>query len=1128
MYKKIRNLSFLLICVLIFGGCTGDNETPLFKRLSSDQTGVSFNNVIQTNDTLNIHHYPFLYNGAGVGVGDINNDGLPDIYFAGNLVTSRLYLNHGDMQFEDITESAGVETSTRASGVSMVDINTDGLLDIYVSVAPLGNTTVEEQGNLLFINNGDNTFTESAAKYNVAGRGYTTHSAFFDYDRDGDLDLYLLNSSPADFVRNEVARNESILLGQTSASYDQLLRNNGDETFTNVTREAGILRKIGFGLGVAISDINRDGWPDIYISNDILPDDVLYINNQDGSFSDKTKAYLKHTSFAGMGVDIADFNNDLWPDILQADMMPESYTQKKRITGADNYDHFTEMRSSGFHYQYNFNTLQLSNGIKENGDLVFSEIARLAGVARTHWSWSALFGDYDNDGFKDIMITNGYLKATNDFDYIEMMNNARQFGSPDIVEEREKKALADLYSYELPNYVYQNNGNLTFTDKSEAWALDDIGYSYGASQADLDNDGDLDMVINNLEGEAFIYQNQADTLSQNHFLSIRFKGPGSNPAGIGAQVVLTQGGEKQHQYFSPYRGFASTMDQKLIFGLGKNEMVDSLEVVWPDGRYQLLTGIAVDQELILDYGNATKPNSYPLRFEAGNKLFANRSGESGLEFQHQENEYNDYATQPLLPHQLSKMGPALATGDINGDGLEDIYIGGATGQAGAIFFQQSDGSFTRAASSEPWTADAQYEDVDATLFDADGDGDLDLYVASGGYEFSPASDLLQDRLYYNAGDGEFIRNHSALPMMFTSSGTVSPGDVDGDGDLDLFVGGRLVPGRYPEPAKSYLLRNDGGSFSDVTSTVAPDLVEPGMITDAIWSDFNGDGQLDLVTTGIWQPVRFYKNNNGKFTEVTESKGMASNRGWWYSIEAGDFDNDGDLDFIAGNLGQNSDYPADEDEKFEVFADDFDGNQSVDLLFAVEQEGNHIPYQGRAKFEQGISGIRYLFKTYQAYAEAEVKGVIGSGGIRDALHYQVDSFASVYIENPGNEEPFIVSELPVEVQFSSIQDMISRDINSDGYLDLIIAGNLYESEPETERNDAGNGLVLLGDGTGNFRPVSPFQSGFIAPLNARKMGILNSVSGEGFLIVVANNDGPVQLFTRQGQLNDHNLNQQSIR
>lgn len=1099
------SLFFLTGCQLF-----NSSETPLFEQLPPAQTGVTFVNAIKSNDSLNVQTFPFLYNGGGVAIGDINNDGLSELYFTGNMVSSKLYLNKGNLQFEDITESAGVQTDQWATGVSMVDINNDSFLDIYVTIAvPEIFKSNRKGANLLFLNNGDNTFKESAADYKINDTGFTTHAAFFDYNLDGHLDLYLLNNSPADFARNEVARDPSILRGQSSISYDELYKNNGDGSYTKVTEEAGILKEIGFGLGVAVSDINQDGWPDIYVSNDILPNDVLYVNNRDGTFSDKTDTHLKHTSFAGMGVDIADFNNDSWPDILQVDMMPENYADRKRISGATTHEHFKEMREKGFHYQYNYNTLQLGNGVNSKGDVIFSEIARLAEIAHTNWSWSALFGDYDNDGHKDIMITNGYPKAVNDYDYLTDLNNAGQFGLREIVKEKELEILKNVHSYEVPNYIFRNEGDLTFSDKSSDWAFDEAGFSYGASQADLDNDGDLDIVISNINTTPFIYRNQSDTLRANHWLTVKLLGPAQNRGGIGSKLTVTAGSESQHQYYSPYRGYQSTMDNKLLFGLGEYDSVDSLKIVWPDGRYQIVKDLKADQTITLNYEDAEDSENFATSDKTESLPISNVTAKSGLEYKHDENNYADYNDQSLLPYQLSKLGPAIASGDVNGDELDDIYIGGAAGQAGALFVQQDNGSFKKSDQAKVWSADKEYEDIDAVFFDANGNGRLDLYVASGGYEFTPASDGLQDRLYINSGAKGFVKDVTALPRMLTSSSSVTAGDYDDDGDLDLFVGGRVVPMKYPYAARSYILRNNGGSFTDVTSDIAPELEEPGLITDAVWSDFDGDGNLDLVTTGEWLPVQFYRNKNGKFEDVTESLGLDSYTGWWYSIEQGDFDNDGDPDFLAGNLGLNYSYKTSEDHRFELFADDFDNNQSVDLLFSIEKDGEHIPYYGRAKFQTGIPDIKKLFQRYESYAEADVEDIIGTGGMRDARHYQAATFENSYIENNG-EDGFKMTALPNEAQFSSVQDFVPVDINDDGNLDLMLAGNMYESEPETPRNDAGNGLLLTGNGKGGFEAVSPFKSGFLAPLNVKDLEMIKTRNG--LKVVVANNDDSLQVFS----------------
>lgn len=1114
--NRFVNRSLKPLCILVFlsmmgFGCNlgGDNEPTLFEKLSPEQTGITFNNRITPSDTLNNFNYPFTYHGGGVGIGDINNDGLPDLYLTGNMTTSRLYLNKGNMQFKDITESAGVQTDRWVSGVSMVDINADGHLDIYVSALSPDKAPKKARENLLFINNGDLTFTESAAEYNINSSAFTTQSAFFDYDLDGDLDLFLLNHSPGAFARNNAVRPPSMPAGETRYSYDELYRNEGNGHFTRVSKEAGIVRNQGFGLGVAVSDINRDGWPDIYVSNDVVTNDVLYINNKDGTFSDKTSEFLKHSSFAGMGIDIADFNNDGWPDIYQTEMMPDDYIKRKKMSGGITYPHYLEMRAKGYYHQYAQNTLQLSNGITPKGDIIFSDISRMAGVAYTDWSWSALFGDYDNDGFKDIMVTNGFPKAINNYDFLEEANGLGRFGTEQANEQKRNELIESLHGYKVVNYFFRNNADLTFTDKSKEWGFDSPTYSYGAAQSDLDNDGDLDMVINNINDPASIFRNRADTLKNNHFLSLKLEGSSLNPDGIGTKVIVTSPSRKQYKSLSPYRGYQSSTGNRLFFGLGRDGTVDSLEVIWPDHKYQLLTGVKADSQITLKYQEADESWEAP-ELVPDNPLFSEATEETEIDYKHEENAFSDYKIQGLLPYQLSKLGPALAVGDVNGDGREDLYIGGAAQQPGQLYIQNDDGTFHKSSTRQPWVKDKAQEDVGSTFFDADGDGDLDLYVSSGGYEFSPASDLLQDRLYINEGKGRFIKNRSALPQMLTSSGVVKVADYDQDGDSDLFVGGRQVPRRYPHAPRSYLLRNDGGDFVDVTQDVIPGVARAGMITDAEWVDFNGDGTLDLVTAGEWLPIQFYQHNGNSFKEVTSQVGDESQRGWWRSLAAVDADGDGDSDLIAGNLGQNFTYRAAKDQPFEVFANDFDGNQSLDLLFAVQDDGEHIPWYGRAKMGMKIPAINKKFPTYEKYAEANVEQVVGTSAIEEALHLQATTFKSIFLENrSGSGERFVTKPLPNEAQVSSVQDIIVQDFDEDGYQDLLLAGNLYNAEPQTPRNDASNGLFLQGNGSGQFTPVSPFTSGFLATGDVKRMALI-SIDGST-AVVVANNNGRLQIF-----------------
>src|SRR5713226_299866 len=704
---------------------------PRFRLLSPAETGVTFANTITTTDSVNVQTNVYIYNGAGVAVGDIDNDGLPDIFFAGNMVSSRLYLNKGNMQLEDITESAGVKTNTWATGVTMVDINNEGYLDIYVSVSGGERSKGKDRANLLFINNGNRTFTEAAAQYGIADTGFHTHAVFFDYNGDGLLDLFLLNNSPEDFARGEAEAHPLGVRSASPASYNKLYRNNGNGTFTDVSREAGILRQIGYGLGVAVADVNGDGWPDLYVSNDVAPNDVLYINNGNGTFTDRAGTWLKHTSFAGMGVDIADFNNDGWPDILQMDMMPAALDQRKRMSGYLTEGGRMDLRRRGFRDDYDANSLQLSNGVTKNGDVLFSDIAGLAGVASTDWSWSALFGDFDNDGYKDIVVTSGYPKAANDLDYQTAVFGARRAGD----HRRALRLLQDLRGYRLSNYVFRNNGDLTFTDKTKEWGINKPSFSYGAAYADLDNDGRLDIVVNNINAPASIYENIQPKDDAHYYLQIALAGESPNRRGIGAKLILTAGGQKQYLYQSPYRGYMSTVDDRPHFGLGTARRVDSLRVVWPDGRVQTLTDVAADQLLVLRQSDAIQerpgrrhpiPDPQPHLFQPMDPAIA-------LRYAQRATESLDFTVQPLLPYQLSKQGPPLAVADVNGDGLQDVYIGGANGTPGRLFLQRPNGSFVESVEGQPWAADRAYTDWGATFFDANGAGLPDLYVASGGY-----------------------------------------------------------------------------------------------------------------------------------------------------------------------------------------------------------------------------------------------------------------------------------------------------------------------------------------------------------------------------------------------------------
>lgn len=1101
-------LTFLVLALLSMTGCNRGKDSALFKKLPAEQTGIHFSNTITSDREMNVQSHPFIYNGSGVAVGDVSGNGLPDIYFAGNQISSRLYINKGNMQFEDVTETAGVSTNVWASGVSMVDINGNGLLDIYVSVSGLSTTPAEERANLLFINNGDGTFTESAAEYNLADTGFTTQAAFLDYNRNGYLDVFLLNNSELEFDLHRRSL-ENPTRDTRPINYDKLFRNNGNGTFTDVSREAGILEQNGFGLGVAVGDINRNGWPDIYVSNDLDSNDVLYINNGEGTFTDKSAEWLKRTSLSGMGVDIADFNNDGWPDIIQTEMKPEDLNDQKRMSGSATYEQQREMIRRGSHYQYKLNSLQLSNGINLNGDLVFSEIARQAGVAYTDWTWANVFADLNNNGLKDILITNGFPKAEYDIDYqIREYEILRDSQGPDNNELYQ--LLQDLHTLKVTNYLFKNNGEIGFIDKSQQWGFVEEGYSYGAAYADLNNNGRLDLVINNINAPASIYENQGMKEVANHFFQVQLAGESPNTMGIGSEVVLTASGKKQYLYQSPYRGYASSVDPRLHFGLGDATRVDSLEIFWPDGRYQLLTDLDPNRIITISQKNAEEyREKFPVDIHK-NQIFQPSDEKQEIGWSHRVNDsFIDFHFQPQIPYKHSQLGPVLASGDITGNGLDDLFLGGEAGIPGKLMLQQNNGQFLESPHRKVWEQDADFKDTGALFFDANGNGLLDLYVASGGYEVLSGLPLQQDRLYVNMGDGFFERSENALPRMQSSTRAIAAGDFTGNGLPDLFVGGRVMPFNYPLPPRSFLLRNDGGTFTDITEQAAPELLESGMITDAIWVDFNGNGYPDLVTTGVWQPIRFFKNDGERLRNVTEQIGLPPMRGWWYSLAAGDFNNNGHVDFIAGNLGLNHTFTTSEEEPFGVYAADFNNDGRTNIFFTKRINNRDYPFFGLAKYGVQHPDLMRRFQSFEAFAGADMEELFGSDVLQRALTYQVDTFATVFIQNNG-DGTFTGFDLPAKAQISAVQSILVHDVDGDGNLDIILAGNIFEKDPEIPRSDAGNGLWLKGDGNGNFTPVSPFDSGFLAPGDVKMLKLLNSPTGTR--LIIGNNNDSLQVYS----------------
>ena len=1089
--KYVTVIFIVLFSLLFLGACKKSDSASgkTFVKLDKTLTGIAFSNTLTENDTLNYFTYPYIYMGGGVAAGDINNDGLTDLFFTGNMVSNALYLNQGDLTFKDITTDAGVAGDRRwFTGVTMADVNADGYLDIYCSVAG----KYGPKNNLLYINNGDNTFTEKAAEYGIDDPGNSVQATFFDYDLDGDLDLYVANYPPTRFsAPNEYYRFKMEQV--TDVETDKLYRNDGNR-FTEVTNAAGV-RSFGLSLSATVGDLNEDGWPDLYISNDFSSPDYMYLNNQDGTFKEVVKQATKHTSFYGMGVDIADYNNDGLLDIIQVDMDAKNNRRAKANMASMNPAVFWSTVASGFHYQYMHNTLQLNSGVFREDTPDFSNVSRLAGVSSTDWSWGPLFADLDNDGWKDLFISNGTRREINNRDYF--INLAKDRNKRDSLLQ---KALA-IPSEKIDNFVFKNKGDFTFERVNKAWGITHKGFSNGCVYADLDNDGDLEIITNNIDDNASVFKNT--NASGNHHITITLKGPEKNPFGLGARVYVTVGETTQMQELTLSRGFQSSVAPKLHFGLGKANRIDALKVIWPDAGQELRKNVDADQQLRFDHANALPAESQP---PAEKKtLFSTVAPDTfGLAYKHTENTYDDFKKEILLPHKTSTFGPGMAVGDLNGDGLEDLYIGGAAEHPGGLYLQTQEGFVKQTA--EVIEKDYRYEDLGALIFDADNDGDNDLYVVSGGNEFNKESEWLQDRLYINQGDGTLQRAVNALPQMITSGSRVHAADYDNDGDLDLFIGGRLIPANYPLPADSYLLENRSENgipgFVDVSSEKIPELKQLGMVTDARWTDYDNDGWTDLIVVGEWMPIKIFKNETGTFTDVSQKSGVEDTTGWWFSIKEGDFDADGDMDFIVGNLGLNYKYQAREEETFDIYFYDFDSNRTNDIVLSYFNDGEKFPVRGRECSSQQMPGIKGKFKDYESFSNATLEDIYTDAYLDNALHYQVKSFSSIYLENTGNG--FKKHALPIEAQFTSINQIVVRDFDADGNLDALLAGNLYGSEVETPRADAGIGLLLKGNGDGTFLPVKARKSGFYAPGDVKDMALLQTPNAT-YVVCAKNND-----------------------
>jgi len=1099
----------LILLAFFFMACSNtktEEKHTLFTPIPPSESGVKFSNNLSFDEKFNIYTYRNFYNGGGVALGDINNDNLIDIYLSGNMAPNRLYLNKGNFKFEDITDKAGVGgTKAWSTGVSMADVNGDGLIDIYLCNS--GDVKGDNKQNELFINNGDLTFTERAEEYGIADRGFTTHAAFFDYDKDGDLDLYILNNSYQAIGSFNLRKNERPK--RDALGGHKLMRNDGGH-FTDVSEEAGIYGSvIAFGLGVTVGDMNKDGWQDIYVSNDFFERDYLYINNQNGSFKECLTEQMRSISGASMGADLADINNDSYPDIFVTEMLPMENARLKTVTTFESWDRYQYNVQNDYFHQFTRNMLQLNNG-----DGSFSEIGRLSGVEATDWSWGALMFDMDNDGLKDIFVANGIFQDLTDQDYLQYISNeeiVKTIISGNRVDY--KKLVEFIPSTPIPNFAFQNQGNLRFVDKAEEWGMGKPDFSNGAAYGDLDNDGDLDLIINNVNEVASIFRNESNQLlPENHYLKFELKGLNKNTFAFGTKITITHQGKTFYIEQMPIRGFESSMDPRPNIGIGKIDTVEQVMVEWPDGKVNLLSNVPSNQTLILEQKNGSPLNTIKINKSevAGNSTPVFQSVKDLVDFVHKENDFVDFDRDHLIYHMLSTEGPRMSVGDVNNDGLEDFYIGGAKDQAGALFVQTPSGEFKR-SNEKLFEQDKVSEDMGSLFFDADGNGYQDLYVCSGGNEFSSSSYALVDRLYMNMGNGTFTKSKQVLPVSsFESTSTVKAGDYDKDGDLDLFVGTRLRPFLYGTPVNGYVLKNDGkGNFSDVSKEVAPGLQNIGMITDAAWSDIDGDKDQDLIVVGEYMPVKIFINVENKFIDRTEAAGLSQSNGWWNRIEASDIDDDGDIDFVVGNHGLNSRFRATREKPVCMYVGDFDQNGTIEQITCMFNGDNSYPMVLRHDLVAQIPSLKKKYLKYDAYKNETIFDIFSPEELARAIKLEVFELASSVLINEGNGK-FSLQHLPIEGQLSAAYGLEISDFTGDGKKDILVGGNFYNAKPEVGRYDASYGLLLKGDGKGGFEAVSSKASGI--KIQGEVRDIITVKSRTHSVILVSRNNDSLLSFT----------------
>lgn len=1101
--KCVSGYCVIAVAVILAFSCNNNEneqaQSPVFKKVLSEHSGISFNNLVDENwDKNYFDNFAYVYNGGGVAIGDVNNDGLPDVYFTGNEVANKLYLNLGGMKFKDITESAGVDGGKGwDNGVTMTDINNDGWMDIYVCKGGFRDADAERK-NLLYVNQKNGTFKEEARQYGLDDSGYTMHAIFFDMDNDNDLDVYL-SSRPDSFYLG-LSQMATRKRNPPDYARNKLYKNDNGK-FTEVGRKVGIGQTYGYALSIVNADLNKDGYEDMFVANDYADNDYMFINQKNGTFKDEIMKTTNHLSLFSMGTDIADLNNDGYEDIYVTEMLPENYKRSKVSMPRMDVEGFWAIVDSGFQKQYMHNALHLNHG-----NLFFSDISQLSGLSKTEWSWSTLLCDFDNDGNRDIFVANGYRRDLFDGDILQKQDayvkaNMSKYASAEEMFTKGFKDYINIYDpIKVRNYLFKNKGNLQFENVSQAWGFEDSTFSNGAAVADLDNDGDLDLIINNLDQEALMYENTTD--KKNNYIRLNLQGPQQNRQGIGAKVSLYYDGKMQ-QYFEQktVRGYLSSNDPVVHFGLGKTQKIDSIIVQWLDGKENVLRNIESNKVVKVDYKESVpgidRSNKYNTVFAESNTVLAQA-------FKHTENVYDEYKDQVLLPHMFTKSGPFIATGDVNGDGLEDFYVGGAANQPGKLYLQTADGKLAPKTISA-FEADKAYEDMGTLLFDGDKDGDLDLYVVSGGSEFNDGSPMYQDRLYLNDGKGSFTK--SSLPATTSSGSCVEAYDFDGDGDLDLFRGGQVMPHGYPKPPRSYLLVNENGKFVDKTNDIAPNLSQTGMVNSAIWADINGDKKAELIVAGEWMPIEIYEYVNGKLSEVSKKYGLSNTEGWWNKLVADDIDRDGDLDIIAGNLGENYKFKATNEKPFEVYSKDFDNNGTNDIFLAKYNGDVQVPIRGRECTSQQCPFILQKFPTFLSFAESDLKTILGDE-IETALHHKAHLFSSVLLVNDNGK--FTIKALPVEAQLSTVNCILVNDFDKDGKKDILLSGNKFDVEVETTPADASPGLFLKGLGNLNFQSTKPLESGFFVPYNVKDMKAVKLKDRMG--ILVSSNDDSLRVFT----------------